>query len=573
MTTQELIEQTAAQLSRGLPRNPILIESWRRSLEAGVHPGGPPSFRNVSQSELRERQDANRMLLDLALPHLRWITGWFSARPHVVYLVDRDGIVLHAEGDADAIARYHLSPGYDWSEKAMGTNGAGSALAAGCPIAVIGCDHWSESWSAATCLGAPIVDPAGDVVGALDISMDVQPGDAERLVVAAQAADAISQEWTRRAMDIENAQLRESVARLLHVERALRESESRFRTMADMSPLMIWVHDADGAIEFVNRAYCDFFGVTEEQVRGPNWQPLVHPEDAQAYVSAFFQALRSGTHFISEARVRHADGQWRHVVSYGAPRISDDGRILGMVGSSPDITEIRSAAAQLEEAARLKDEFIATFAHELRQPLQAAAGALQVIELSPNRADRTRAREIVARQFSKISRLVEDLLDAGHVVRGAVALRKAPVDIRDVVRAALETVAQDIRDKGHRLELELPAEPVVLTADPARLEQVFVNLLSNAAKYTPSGGLIVLAVRLLEDHVGVVVRDNGVGISCDALPRIFDVFTRAPGGSEAGFGIGLCVVRKLVEQHGGKVAVHSDGPGQGSEFTVRLPRA
>lgn len=572
MTTPETIEQTAALLSRGLPRSSLLIESWARSMEAGVHPSGPPAFRKVSSRELQERQDANGLLLDLALPHLKWIARWFSARPHVAYLVDKDGIVLHAEGDSDAIARYHLSPGHDWSEKAMGTNGAGTALATGAPVAVLGCDHWSDSWSAATCLGAPIHDPDGNVAGALDVSLDVQLGDAERLVVAAQAADAITQEWARRAMETENDRLLEHVDRLRHVEQALRESESRFRIMADTSPLMIWAHDADGAIEFVNRAYCDFFGVTEEQVRGPAWQPLVHPEDAQAYMDAFFRALHAGTPFIAEARVRHADGQWRHVISYGAPRLSEDGRILGMVGSSPDITEIRSAAAQLEEAARLKDEFIATFAHELRQPLQAAAGALQVIELSANRADRTRAREIVARQFSKISHLVEDLLDAGHVVRGAVVLRKSSVDVADVVRAALETVAQTIRDKGHRLALEVPAAPVVLTADAARLEQVLVNLLSNAAKYTPSGGHIVLAVHALERHVVLVVRDNGVGISREALPRIFDVFTRAPGGAETGFGIGLCVVRKLVEQHGGTVAVRSDGPGSGSEFTVRLPR-
>jgi signal transduction histidine kinase len=177
-----------------LPANQIVFESWQRSAAAGVSPDLPVSFRSVPDAELRRRQAHNRRLIDVAVPHLRWLANAFAHRPRVAYLVDRDGIVLHAEGDEGAIIEFGLSPGFDWSESTMGTSGAGTALAAKRPVAIIGCDHWSSAWASATCLGAPIQNREGQTIGAIDLSLDLRDGDADRLVVPAYAAYAISHE-------------------------------------------------------------------------------------------------------------------------------------------------------------------------------------------------------------------------------------------------------------------------------------------------------------------------------------------------------------------------------------------
>src|SRR5688572_14950794 len=194
--------QTLSRFTDGGPLKPVIVQSWQRSGAAGVDRESSPVFRQVPLEDLTRRQGVNRLLVDTATPHLRWLSEWFHDRPHVAYLVDADGIVLTSEGDQNAIAMYRLSPGYDWSEAAMGTNGAGTALASGTPVAVVGCDHWSTAWKDATCLGAPILGLDGRPLGAIDISMDLRDGDAERLVVVAHVAYTISQELARQAAEV-----------------------------------------------------------------------------------------------------------------------------------------------------------------------------------------------------------------------------------------------------------------------------------------------------------------------------------------------------------------------------------
>lgn len=238
----------------------------------------------------------------------------------------------------------------------------------------------------------------------------------------------------------------------------------------------------------------------------------------------------------------------------------------------PEIeTELKSAAANARELAERQDEFMATLAHELRQPIHAAAAALQVIEGRGEGPARDRAREVLARQLQQMTRLVEDLMDASRIVRGEVSLRKTPVDLRDVVQFAVDTAGAAIQERQHELETNVPDAPVLVDADALRLQQVLVNLLSNAAKYTPRKGRIRLHVEPDGGTVSIRVRDNGAGIPPDALPRIFDAFVRVNRGDEAGFGIGLAVARKLVEQHDGSIEARSDGAGRGAEFIVRLP--
>lgn len=356
-------------------------------------------------------------------------------------------------------------------------------------------------------------------------------------------------------------------------EAALRESEGRFRLMADQTPIIVWVTDPAGGIDFVNRSYCDFFGVTMPAVRDTGWTPLLHPDD-EAYADAFFAALRSRSEFRAQARARNAVGEWRWIDSVGIPRYSPDDRFLGMIGTTRDVTDERRANQREREAARQKDEFIAVLAHELRNPLapiRTAVGLLRTRELSPSTV--MRCRDIIERQVAQMARLLDDLLDVSRLSRGQLTLQPGATRLADIVEAAVETARPSIDDRGHTLRVG-PIDPaIVLDADSTRLTQVFANLLNNAAKYTDRGGLITLTCASDRDRVEVSIVDTGVGIDADMQDRIFELFTQTPDSrarADGGVGIGLGLARRLVEMHGGTIAVASRGRGHGSTFTVTL---
>ena len=240
------------------------------------------------------------------------------------------------------------------------------------------------------------------------------------------------------------------------------------------------------------------------------------------------------------------------------------------------LAERARVAAELADAARRKDEFLATLAHELRNPLAPIRNALQILRLVGDGPAAERNRAVIERQVGQMVRLVDDLLDASRAMRGQVTLRRERVDLGAVLAHAVETAQPLITAQGHALAVAPPPGPVALDADPLRLVQVVGNLLTNAAKYTEPGGRIWLSGGRAGVVAEVRVRDSGVGIAPDLLPRVFDLFVQADHSalrSQGGLGIGLTLVRTLVELHGGTVEAHSSGPGQGSEFVVRLPLA
>jgi signal transduction histidine kinase/ActR/RegA family two-component response regulator len=231
---------------------------------------------------------------------------------------------------------------------------------------------------------------------------------------------------------------------------------------------------------------------------------------------------------------------------------------------------------ELRDTDRRKDEFLATLAHELRNPLAPIRNALHIMRLSRDATEVERARAMMQRQLGHMVRLIDDLLDVSRITRGKLELRKERVELAAIVRSALETVRPIIDAAGHALVVDLPAQPVYLDADPIRLAQVLSNLLGNAAKYMERGGRIALSAKARDGAVTLVVRDWGIGIPGNALPSIFDMFTQVDhsiGRSQGGLGIGLTLVKSLVEMHGGRVSARSDGIDQGSEFTVHLPAA
>jgi PAS domain S-box-containing protein len=237
--------------------------------------------------------------------------------------------------------------------------------------------------------------------------------------------------------------------------------------------------------------------------------------------------------------------------------------------------ELRQTIAELAAADRRKNEFLATLAHELRNPLAPLRNALQILELADDVPEtRREARRMMERQLAQLVRLIDDLLDVARITSNKLQLRRERIDLAAAVHDALESTRQLIAAAGHELAVELPAEPVLLDADQTRLAQVFTNLLNNAAKYTDRGGRIVLTAERQGGEAVVTVRDSGIGITAEHMPHLFEIFSQAAPPlerSQGGLGIGLSLVRGLVELHGGRVEARSEGPGRGSELIVRLP--
>ncbi len=357
-------------------------------------------------------------------------------------------------------------------------------------------------------------------------------------------------------------------------EQSLRESEARFRAIAEASPALTWQVDAKGNAVYLNQRFLDMLGIALEDLMPTGWRSVIHPDDAPAYVAAFEQALHDRARFQHRVRIKTAEGEWRWLKSYALPWFTTAGEYAGHIGISIDITEAVNAETALLYADRCKDEFLATLAHELRNPLAPIANALEIIARPGGAADVPRLLPMINRQVNHMVRLVDDLLEISRITSGKVELRQAPTDLAVVLCNAVEAGRAQISEKKHKLDVSMPEVPLIVYADPVRLEQVFTNLLNNAARYTREGGRIWLTVRQEGDSALISVRDNGIGILPEMLPRLFDMFAqerRNGDGVQGGLGIGLNLVYRLVKMHGGTVEATSEGEDKGSEFIVRLP--
>jgi PAS domain S-box-containing protein len=357
-------------------------------------------------------------------------------------------------------------------------------------------------------------------------------------------------------------------------EQSLRESEARFRALAEASPASIWQVDARGNVVYYNQPFLDMVGMSACELMPSGWQSTLHPEDAADYIAALGQAVRERSRMRHRVRVKTAQGEWRWLKSYAVPWFTAPGEYAGHVGVSIDITEAVNAETALLEADRRKDEFLATLAHELRNPLAPISNALALIAAPDGESAIPHLLPVINRQIKYMVRLVDDLLDISRITSGKVELRRAAVDLNTVLRNAVEASTAVVDENRHKLDLAVTETPLTVYGDTVRLEQVFTNLLNNAAKYTPRGGQIWVNAKQEGDAAVVSVRDNGIGILPDMLPRLFDMFAqerRLEAGKQEGLGIGLNLVQRLVKMHGGAVEARSAGKGQGSEFIVRLP--
>ncbi|SEP41746.1 chemotaxis protein CheB [Nitrosovibrio sp. Nv6] len=359
-------------------------------------------------------------------------------------------------------------------------------------------------------------------------------------------------------------------------EDELRESEKRFRTLADSAPVFIWISGLGAKLEFANRRFVNDTGWPVENLLGTRWHGLVHENDLTGYLAACSGAEVAGRGYDQELRMRQANGTYRWMRFVGEPRW-DGQRLVGFVGSSIDIQHHKDAEDKLRNADRRKDQFLAILGHELRNPLSPirnAAQALQFVESGDPRL--TWAQETISRQVGHITRLVDDLLDISRLTSGKLALQKETVNMADIVRQSVESTKALVDARKHQLAIAIRDEPLLVRGDPVRLIQIVENLLANSFKFTEPGGKISLEAHREDQELVLSVEDNGIGIPPHALPKIFELFMqeeRDVRKSSNGLGIGLALVSQLTSLHGGSVKASSQGPGKGSRFEVRLPLA
>ena len=364
-----------------------------------------------------------------------------------------------------------------------------------------------------------------------------------------------------------------------------------FYRLLDKLPSAAYTCDAEGMITYFNRHALELWG-REPVLNDPidrfcgsfklftsDGTPIPHDQCWMAL------ALRDQREYNGhEIVIERPDGSHCTALAHANPVLDDSGLICGAVNILVDITEraraeeIRKQAEHaLRAAARTKDEFLAMLVHELRGPLAPMSSAIHCLKLqTASPPDVQWAWDVIDRQMAHMNRLVDDLLDLSRMTRNELALRKESTTLEEIVRAGLEAARPFIDARGHALTLEIAPDPIQLDADPMRLAQAISNLLHNAAKYTEPGGRIWLAADRVGNEVVVTVRDTGMGIPAEKLPHIFEMFMQVEPSlerSQGGLGIGLALVKRIVELHGGRVEGRSDGPGKGSTFALRFPVA
>ncbi|HEY0310454.1 MAG TPA: response regulator, partial [Luteimonas sp.] len=386
-----------------------------------------------------------------------------------------------------------------------------------------------------------------------------------------------------RELDRLNASLRTANAELaarnqeLHKEVGERaRAEQRLRFLADTIPSIVWTCAPDGTITYANRHWYEYYGQPAGGGPADLTRLVLHPDDAAPVHELVTRSLAEGEKFEFEARHRAHDGDYCWYMTRAVPWRDERGEVTSWFGISTSVHEMKQLVEQLQEADRRKDEFLATLAHELRNPLAPLLNALNVRRMSNPAIDSDPLQGLMERQLSLLVRLIDDLLDVARITRGKLVLRRGPTTLQQVLDSAVETARPQLQQGRHELRMELPEAPVPMQADAVRLSQVFANLLNNASKYSDPGSAIVVSARAGDDGIDVVVRDSGIGLSEEQARSIFDLFIQADTAVErarGGLGIGLTLVQQLVEMHGGSVSVRSEGPGRGSEFRVRLPPA
>ncbi len=419
----------------------------------------------------------------------------------------------------------------------------------------------------------------------------------EQLQEQATELEMQTEELQTQAAHLEavQAELESAYDELQRANEELRESEERFRNMADNAPVMIWVTDPSGHCVYLNRQWYDFTGQTPETALGFGWVDATHPGDQRRAHDVFAAANERREAFGLEYRLRRRDGEYRWAIDAAAPRFGTAGEFLGYVGSVIDITERREAEVEreqllaeaesardlAEEANRAKSEFLASMSHELRTPLNAIAGYVELLSMGIHGTvtdDQQAALGRVKRNQEVLLSLINDVLNFAKLEAGRLEIESAEVPVSRLLEAVEPLIAPQVSAKELVFRCEACAPGLAALGDPERIQQILINLLTNAVKFTPRGGRITVAAQADGDRVHVRVSDTGRGIPADKLEVIFDPFVQVDRrgglaeGSQQGVGLGLAISRELARAMSGELTARST-PGEASTFTLTLPRA
>ncbi|WP_051241969.1 hybrid sensor histidine kinase/response regulator [Azohydromonas australica] len=373
------------------------------------------------------------------------------------------------------------------------------------------------------------------------------------------------------------------IADVKQAQEVLRQSQLWFERLADTAPTIVWVTDPGGRCTFLSRRWHEFTGQSPQHALGFGWLDAVHPQDRPAADARFRDALAQRGAFELDYRLRRADGSWRWCIDMGVPRIGTDGVFLGHVGNVIDITERKLAeltnadlSRALQGVDQRKNQFLATLAHELRNPLTPLRTGLHIVRTAPGSETAGKVLQIMERQVEHLVRLIDDLMDVSRIARQRLELRRRRLDLRTVVDSAAEANAGVFEARGQTLSVSCAPQPLWVEADDVRVAQVVSNLLVNASKYSPTGSEVELSLQCAAGSALIKVKDKGIGIAPQHLEAVFDMFAsldQQGGRIQSGLGIGLALTRRLVEMHGGRVWAESAGQDQGSSFFVELPLA
>lgn len=399
----------------------------------------------------------------------------------------------------------------------------------------------------------------------------------KRSVACMTVLKAIPYEWTQQDIFLvcETAERTWAALERAYAQEALRQSEAEFRTLTEAAPALVWVCSPQGENIYFNQRWYDYTGQTAQQASGQGWTAMMHPDDT-ARIIPYWQACQlTGQPYEGEVRYQRHDGVYRWHLFRGMPRYATSGHIESWYGLSIDIDDAKQAQQALQQVDQRKDEFLAMLAHELRNPMATICSGLQILELtSAGDANSANTIAMMSRQAGQLVQMLDDLLDVSRISQGKIVLKKQRVDVGVLLEQAAQSVQGFYHEQGRRLQLDLPAATLEVEGDPTRLNQVVINLLTNAARYTGDNGQVWLSLAKTDQQALIQVRDNGIGLSKDQLISIFDLFMQVDNSlsrSKGGLGLGLTLVKRLVEMHNGRVEVQSEGVGKGSTFRVFLP--
>jgi PAS domain S-box-containing protein len=600
---------------------PVVLDSWRRCRDYGLDPERLLP-QDVDSAALDQAREQNRLLLRCADPSLDLVHQTLNEHPHLVVVSDASGTILrsrHAGVPVRELSEANLFEGASWHEQDIGCNGIGTCLATGEPVILIGPEHYQESYAGWTCIGVPIRDATGQVIGALDLSLPNEHTTIQTWGWTLSIAQAIEEALKRAAQpeaeacplvrhDIDEplqairgvfellatqlqlspthaqfleearGQVRLAEQRLEQSINGLQTSEERLRRVAESGMVGLLYWDLDGSVTYANDRFLKIVGYSREDLEQGriDWRTMTPPEWAAVDAEAVEELKARGATTPFAKEFVRKDGQRVPVLLTAATFSGSKEQGLTLVHDVSEAKEaerrIRQSYDEAQHALRERDAVLAIVSHDLRTPLSTLSMASELLfEDLPEERKQAQAL-IIRRGADQMSRLVNDLLDAARIEGGGgLPLSAEAVSAEELIENAAAMLAPLADAAGVALRVEAAVEDQVL-ADPVRVRQVFSNLISNAVRHTPEGGEILLLAEDLDGFVRFSVRDTGIGIAPEDLPRVFDRFWQARKNHRAGAGLGLAIVKGIVEGHGGRISVHSE-LGVGSTFSFTLPKA